>query len=246
MTSQARGPEAGPTDDWAGLLGALAILGAGLLLGALGQAWRPPPDHVAGVALLPALGAALGLFARRAHPGWRVRALGTGGLVGLAVLLNALWLPGVHAAGHDAPLGPKPHGLLARTIDHWHPLVSELAIYLAMGEVVAGHDVHFVPSPGLDPRRLLVLARAARVEPIAPPGPWVPAPKVWEERYPNVFVHVDRRRGRDRIVRRHFVGITEGARDAAFFVVLEHDGVTLAIPDRIWAAERRRAGAAGP
>lgn len=227
-----------------GLGTAAAITLAGALLFVLLRAWRAPPEHVAGLALLPAWGLALGLHARLRRPGWQARALGLAGLVAAGLALNALWLPGMRAASRDAPLGLRTHSdLLSRTLSSWHPLISTRSLHLALGRLVAGREVRWVRSERVSPRRLLSLAGAARLVEIADPGDWVPGPDAWSARYPTVFLELDTRQPGG-VIHDRVVGVTEGAEDAEWVVVLERDGALLAIPDAVFEAERRRAAGA--
>lgn len=228
-------------------LGAVATITAcAALLLVLLRGWLPPPDHRAGLLLLPSWGLALGLLGRRGRPGWQARAVGIGGLVAAGLLLNGLWLPGTHAAARDAPLGlRKRSDLLSRTLASWHPLIATRSLHLALGRLVAGREVRWVPSPVISPRELLVMAGAARVVEMPDPGPWVPGPDAWSERYDTLYLSFDERRS-DGVVHHRVVGVRDGAESAAWFVVLEREGAILAIPDSVWEAERRRAAATGP
>jgi len=100
--------------------------------------------------------------------------------------------------------------------------------------------VRWVRSERISPRRLVTLAGAARLVEIEDPGAWVPGPDEWSERYETLFLELDTRQPGG-IVHDRVVGVTEGADAAAWFVVLEREGATLAIPEAAWEAERRRA-----
>lgn len=232
-------------DPRRGLRAATAISASGLCLCVLLGVWRPPPEHLAGLLLLPAWGLALGCFGRFAQPGWRARALGVGCLVAAGIALGGLWLPGMQAQARDAPLGLRARSdLLSRTLASWHPLIVTRSRYLALGRLVAGREVRWVPSPGLSPRRLLSLSGAARLVEMEEPGPWVPTADEWSERYETLFLQFDERQPGG-VVHHRFVGVRDAAERADWFVVLERDGATLAIPGSVWEAERTRAGRAG-
>lgn len=100
--------------------------------------------------------------------------------------------------------------------------------------------MRWVRSEKISPRRLLVLARADRLVEIDEPGSWVPGPDEWSERYETIFLEL-RTRQPGGLVHDRVVGVTDGAEQAEWFVVLEREGTTLAIPDRVWESERRRA-----
>lgn len=232
------------SDARRGVRAAAAITASGVLACVALRAWLPPPEQLAGLFLLPAWGLVLGLFGWRTRPGWQGRALGLGGLVAAAIALNGFWLSGMQAAARDAPLGLRPRSdLLSRTLTSWHPLISTRSLELGLGRLLAGREVRWVPSAGISPRRLLVLSGAARLVEIDDPGTWVPGPDEWSERYETIFLELDTREPGG-IVHHRFVGITEEAEKAEWFVVIERDDATLAIPDRVWEAERLRAGAA--
>jgi hypothetical protein len=229
------------SDARRGLRVAVAITAAGALLIAALRAWLPPPEHLAGLVLLPIWGLALGVFAWRTRPGWQARAVGLGGLVLAGIAINAFWLPGMQAAARDAPLGLRAHSdLLSRTLTSWHPLISTRSLHLALRRLVEGREVRWVRSEKISPRRLLVLARADRLVEIDEPGSWVPGPDEWSERYETIFLEL-RTRQPGGLVHDRVVGVTDGAEQAEWFVVLEREGTTLAIPDRVWESERRRA-----
>lgn len=222
---------------WRGVRGALVVFAAGFVLAGLLQAWRPPPDHLGGVVLLPVWGAALGLFARLKAPGAGTRTASLAGLVGVATLLNAMWLPPLLASARGTPLVLHRDQTLAdRTREHWHPLVSSKALYLSLGQLTRGREVRYVRSPALDLRRLMALAGATRLVELRHPGAWVPPPAEWQRRYPTLSYELDTR-GRGGSYQR-LVAVTEGADDARWFAVLVLDGTTLAVPDSVWEAER--------
>jgi hypothetical protein len=226
-----------------GLAAVAGVTAAGAALGVLGRAWLAPPDHLLGLALLPIWGLALGVLARWLHPGWKARALGIAGLAAAGLSLNLAWLSGPHAVAADAPLALRARSdLLTRSLESWHPLIATRSLPLALRRLVDGREVRWVPTPLLTPRRLLVLAEAARLVEMEPPGPWLPGPDAWSARYETLYLSFDERRAGG-VVRHRMVGVTEGAEDAAWIAVLEHEGAILAIPDAVWESERRRAAA---
>lgn len=229
-------------DAWRGIRAALAITAVGGAASALLGLWRPPPDDAAGLVLLPVWGLALGVFARRVRPGNATRVAALAGLVAGATVLNLIWLPGLRASAHGVPLERHRESLRERALAHWHPLISSRALYLTLAPLVGGREVRWVPTPAIDPARLMSLGNAARVVEMAPPGAWLPGAPYWERRYPTVTLDLDTRdRGG---TSQHLVAVTQGADRARYYVVLERDGVVLALPDAVWEAEARRARSA--
>jgi hypothetical protein len=225
---------------WRGIRVALALSAAGIAASAALGAARPPPDHGAALLVLPVWGAALGLFARRQRPGGATRLAALAGLVAGATLLNLLWLPPLLASARGVPLERHREDLRERTLAHWHPLIASRALYLTLTPLLSGREVRWVPSPAIDPRRLMSLGDAARVVEIPPPGAWLPGPAYWQQHYETITFERDARaRGG---AHQRLVAVTDAADRAGYYVVLESDGTTLALPDAVWEAERRRAG----
>jgi hypothetical protein len=209
---------------WLALLAALC-----LALGLAWEVWRLPPVSARGIHLLLLAGLGLAVLDRLRRPGWRMRAAGVGGLVGMATVLNLLWFPGIDDAIGAYGLQRQPDDrLLSRYRDNPHSIPRRNAQHLLMAEFLEGKPVRAVAGSQIVPWRLKALSRPSSI--VSVPLPEGGLPSAWALLHDRPL-RVVRSWGGGRQIA---IGITEGAEQAASFVVVRLEGVEIIVPDSVW------------
>lgn len=202
--------------------------------------WLPEGD-VAEVLLLLAWGAALGLFGASVRPAWRVRLGALGCVLLVGILLNARWLEGQRGGVGSAPLVAREgHELLLLATQGRHVLEIERALYLYLERVIQGKPVRYVDDGEIKPRLLLTLSGASRVEAV-PAILGLPPVQVLADRYPADSRRIVREPTESNVgIDYHFLAVRDPGDGADSFLVMNHQGVFLVLPDTVVEAELSR------
>ncbi len=240
---------------------ALSVCFAALILSADG--WLPP-GQLAEVLLFLAWGAALGLLGILARPGARVRAGALAGLMIVGIWLNGRWIEQQRGGVAAAPLiAHERHDLLSLAAGANHRLVIERALYLTLERFIGGKPVMYVSNPEIRPHpprafsgaeriaqirphHLLALSGAERIVEIPAPR-WLPPAHVLADRYPTEsWAFIREKSAHYPHLEYLFLGILDPDGAPRSFVVMNHQGVFLALPETVLAAERSRVESTGP
>lgn len=209
--------------------------------------WQLPRVSPHGVGLIMLAGLGLGVFGLLHRPSWRLRAALVATLVVAAIVLNSFWFRAIDRTNLGYSFRRQEDDLLSTRYykhDHWIP--RQKSAYFVMADLLEGKQIRYIEGSQLGKWRLAALAKPSEIVEMAPPSyPLPTAQQLWN-RYPHRehWLHSPDWKGEERFYR--MVGITQGAEEAEYFVVLEVDGVDFVIPDSVWEAIGRRRGPLGP
>jgi len=205
------------------------------------EVWASPKQYTGGVVLLVLMGVSLGAFAKLYRPDWRVRAGGVVALVCTALTLNLVWFAGLDAGNKNFSLTRQTDSSLPRRYtDHHHWIPRQKAAHFVMADFLKGKPVHYVKGNLLRPRFLLALIGVSELVELSEPDYPLPAPAALTAAYSVRILqgYSPNLKGEERFYR--IVGITQGAENAAYFVVLAIRGTDFIIPDPVWRTIRMR------
>jgi len=204
-------------------------------------AWQLPRVSPHGVGLIMLAGLALGVFGLLRRPSWRLRTALVTALVVAATFVNPFWFRAIDRVNLGYSFRRQEDDLLSTRYykhDHWIP--RQASAYFVMADLLEGKQIRYIEGAWLSKWRLAALAGPSEIVEVDPPGYALPTAQQLWNRYPNrkFRLHSPDWGGEERLYR--MVGITEGAEEAEYFVVLEVEGVDFVIPDSIWEAIDRR------
>jgi hypothetical protein len=198
------------------------------------KVWLPPLVHPGGMFALVGAGIVLGIIGIAWRPSARVRAAAIAALVLAATAANLAWFRTLDRSNRRHTLVRQIDGRLDRRYrEHLHWIPSRSAAYFLFGEAMAGKQVRLVPGTRLLPWRFLALSGAAEVAEIPPPAFSLPSARALEGHYLHRNLKPIPRSGEPPY---RVVGIIEGAQAAGYFVAVSIDGVDFVIPGPVWEA----------
>ena len=201
------------------------------------RVWQIPRESPHGVWLIIFAGLGLGVFGLLGRPSWQLRAALLATLLVAAIVLNLLWIRET-----DRSMGP--HGLRlqeddrlsSRYFNHYHWIPRRHGAHFAMADLLKGKQIRYIEGSQLGRWRLAALAEPSEIVEKDPPSYPLPTPQQLVDRYPTrkYWLYSPNWKGHEQLYQ--MAGITKGAKQAEYFVVLEVDGVDFVIPDSVWEA----------
>ncbi len=215
----------------------MIVAGVFVVMALYFRVWQIPREspHAVGLIILAGLG--LGVFGLLRRPSWQLRAASLATLLVAAIVLNLLWIRETDRRnGRHAFEVQEDDYLSSRYFNHYHWIPRQQGAYFVMADLLKGKQIRYIEGSQLGRWRLAALAEPSEIVEKDPPSYPLPTPQQLEDLYPNrkYWLHLPSWRGQERLYQ--MVGITRGAKEAEYFVVLEVDGVDFVIPDSVWEA----------
>ena len=229
-----------------GIFGPTIVAGVFVPIALYFRVWEIPRVSPHGVGLILLAGLALGVFGLLRRPSWRLRTASVAALVVAAIVLNLLWFREIDRTNGRSSFRLQKDDLLShRYLNHSHWIPRQAGAHFLMADLLEGKQIRYIEGAQLGKWRLAVLAEPSEIVEVDPPGYPLPTPRQLEDRYPHrkYRLHSPTWRGEERLY--EMVGITRGAEEAEYFVVLEVEGVDFVIPDSVWEAMGRGQGPPG-
>jgi hypothetical protein len=230
-----------------GILGSTLVAGVVVVIAHDLLVWRLPQVSPHGVGLIMLAGLGLGIFGLLRRLSWQLRAALLAALVTAAIVLNPLLFRAIDRGNPGYSFRRQEDDLLSTRYhkhDHWIP--RQKSAYFVMADLLEGRQIRYIEGSQLARWRLAALTRPSEIVELAPPDHPLPSARQLWSRYPHRKhrLYSADWKGEERLYR--MVGITEGAEQAEYFVVLEVDGVDFVVPDSVWEAIGREQRPPGP